>query len=82
VGKRVRWENRHAAQIRCRRKSRPDIRLVATTPDLRWKEGRSAGKKATFDSAMPMLSCQRSGVSKRLPVTVPTKRISGRDSAR
>jgi len=43
-GKQARPGSRHAAQVRCRRKSRPDIRLVATTPDLRWKDHRSAGK--------------------------------------
>jgi len=37
--------------------------------------------KATFDSAMPAFQ-PAPGTSKRLPVTVPTKRISGRDSAR
>ncbi|TDK24332.1 hypothetical protein E2F46_08560 [Luteimonas aestuarii] len=68
------------AQVRCRRKSRPDIRLVAATPDLRWNSHRCVENSRRFHACFP-LSVPGARTMRRRSATVPTKRTSGRDWA-
>ena len=67
------------AQVRCRRKSPPDIGLVATAPGLRGHMV-ATRKKEKAKRFLPFIRW-RQGLE-RLPGAAPTKRISGRDSAR